>query len=408
MKISAVLLLAALSWPAFAGDEAAGTQAANARNSIRAVQHLLEERPRDPTLWFYLARFQAEAGDTRACVASLEKVYALGDGFLPVRELGFERAWSDPAFQAVRAKLEARLPRLDFAPTTFELDDRGLLPEGIAHDEHSGNFFVGSVAEHKILRVDSFNAVSPFAGAPAGLDSVLGLAVDGPRRILYAVSTSALTDEGAKHRRNAVYAFDVETARLLRRVEGHQAVQLNDVTVALGGRVYASDSGSGAVYEIPAEGAARAVLEAGTVRGSNGIAASPDGKRLYVAHSTGIVVVDLVDGKVTRVAVPPRQTVAALDGLYQWQGKLIGVQNVTNPGRVILMTLDHDGTAITRVQTLLSHHHTALDEPTTGAVSGNDFYLLASTGGISRYDRQGRVEHPEALRNPLVVRIPLP
>ena len=78
--------------------------------------------------------------------------------------------------------------------------------------------------------------------------------------------------------------------------------------------------------------------------------------------------------------MPPRQTVAAIDGLYQWQGKLIGVQNAPTPGRVILMTLSSDGAAITRIQTLLSHHHTALDEPTTGAVADDAFYLLAATG----------------------------
>ncbi len=402
MKRFLALVLAALCSLAFAEPDAGGPRA-----SIRAVEHLLESRPADPTLWFYLARSEAQAGDARACVAALEKVDALGEGFLPGRELGFEKVWNDPAFQAVRARLEARLPRLDFAPTAFELGDRELLPEGIAHDEHSHSFFVGSIPERKIVRVDSFNAVTEFASSAAGLDSVLGLAMDGPRRVLYAVSTTALTDAGSKVPRNSIFAFNVDTGRLLRRVDVPAAVQLNDVAVAIGGRVFTSDSGSGAVFEIPADGDPRVVLAPGTVRGSNGLAASADGKRLYVAHSTGIVVVDLADGKVASVAVPPRQTVAAIDGLYQWQGKLIGVQNSTNPGRVILMTLSSDGSAITRIQTLLSHHHSALDEPTTGAVSNDDFFLLAATG-VTHYDRRGRLENPDTLRNPTVLRIPLP
>lgn len=402
MKKFLALVLAALCSLAFAEPDAGGPRA-----SIRAVEHLLESRPADPTLWFYLARSEAQAGDARACVAALEKVDALGEGFLPGRELGFEKVWNDPAFQAVRARLEARLPRLDFAPTAFELGDRELLPEGIAHDEHSHSFFVGSIPERKIVRVDSFNAVTEFASSAAGLDSVLGLAMDGPRRVLYAVSTTALTDAGSKVPRNSIFAFNVDTGRLLRRVDVPAAVQLNDVAVAIGGRVFTSDSGSGAVFEIPADGDPRVVLAPGTVRGSNGLAASADGKRLYVAHSTGIVVVDLADGKVASVAVPPRQTVAAIDGLYQWQGKLIGVQNSTNPGRVILMTLSSDGSAITRIQTLLSHHHSALDEPTTGAVSNDDFFLLAATG-VTHYDRRGRLENPDTLRNPTVLRIPLP
>ena len=239
------------------------------------------------------------------------------------------------------------------------------------------------------------------------LDHVLGLAIDVPRRILYAVSTSALTDEGMKRRRNAVVAFDVDTGRLLRRVDVAAAKQLNDVTVSLGGRVFTSDSEGGAVFEIMASGPPRVLVPEGQIRGSNGIAASPDAKRLYIAHSTGIAVVDLVGATLKRVAVPPRETVAAIDGLYEWQGGLVGVQNVTTPGRVIFMDLSPDGNTITRVRTLVSHHHPALDEPTTGAPSELGFYLLAATG-VGHLNRQGKLERRETLRRPTVLKVPLP
>ncbi len=378
-----------------------------ARRSIDAVQKLLRDRPEDPTLWYFLARAQGAAGDVRACVASLDRVAELGEGFLPTHDL-FAKAWDDPGFQAVRARLEKKLPRLDFAPVAFELEDRGLLPEGIAHDAKSGNFFVGSTAEHRILRVRPDRSVAEFAGAAASLDSVLGLALDGPRRVLYAVSTSAITEPAAKKPRNAIVSFDADSGRLLRRVEVEGAVQLNDVAVAPGGAaVYASDSGGGAVFEITEDGHARAIVAQGALRGSNGLAVSPDGKRLYVAHSTGLAVVNLASGDVKRVAVPARETVAAIDGLYAWQDGLVGVQNVTTPGRVIEMTLTHDGLTITRVQTLLSHHHPSLDEPTTGAIGSDGFYLLAATG-VSRLQPDGRIDHPETVPKPTVLRIPLP
>jgi len=383
-------LCAALLALAGAGPVAAAPTDAQ-RQSIAAVQALLQHRPDDPTLWFFLARFEAQAGDVHASVAALEKVDALGEGFLPARELGFEADWGDPAFQAVRARMEARLPRLDFAPIAFEIDDAHFEPEGIAWDSHGHNFFLGSIAEHRILRVDAHGAQGEFAGAAANLDAVLGLAVDAPRRTLYAVSTSAVTPEGRVHRHNAIVAFDVDSARLLRRIEVPEALQLNDVAVARGGRVFATDSESGAVFEIPKQGAPRILVPAGSLRGSNGLAASADAKRLYVAQSSGIAVVDLATGAVSRMTMPAREAAGAIDGLYQWEGSLIGVQNLTNPGRVILMTLDHDGTAVTRVQTLLSHHHNMLAEPTTGAVTDHGFFLLAATRG-----------------KPIVLRIPLP
>lgn len=395
-------LVLALALPALA-DPAADS----ARRGIAAVEGLLKQRPEDPTLWFYLSRFQSEAGDTKASVAALEKVAALGEGFLPVREFGFAKVWDDPAFQAVVAKLAARLPRLDYAPTAFELEDRTLLPEGIAHDPGTGDFFVGSVSQRRILRVSPAGAVRELAGAGDGLDSVLGLAVDAPRRLLYAVSTNALTAAGEKAPRNAILRFDLETGRKLGSVAVPGAKQLNDVAIAPGGRVFATDSASGAVYEIPATGEAREAVAPGRMRGTNGIAASPDGRTLYLANSTGIAALDLASGELWRVAPPARETLAAIDGLYQWQGQLIGVQNVTTPGRVILVTLAPDRKSATRVQTLLSHHHTALDEPTTGVVTPQGFFLLAATA-VSRFDREGRIERPDSLPRPTVLRIPLP
>ena len=375
-----------------------------AKRGVAAVEAALKERPDDPTLHFFLARSQAQARNADASVAALAKAAQLGDGFLPVREFGFENVWSDARFQKLRGEMEARLPRLDYAPVAFELDDSRLVPEGIAYDQPSHAFFVGSIAEHKIVRVADNLHVSDFA---LGLDSILGLAVDSPRRVLYAVSTSALTEAGRKRPRNTIVAYDIDSLRLLRRVDVPEATQLNDVAVAPGGRVFTTDSASGAVFEILKDNSRRTLVKPDELRGSNGLAASADATKLYVAHATGIAVVDLAKGGVARMANRTRETVAAIDGLYQWQGQLIGVQNFTTPGRVVLISLSPDGTAIERVQTLLSHHHNRLDEPTTGAVTERGFFLLAATG-VGHYGDRGEFERVETLPNPTVLRVPLP
>ncbi|HET9576606.1 MAG TPA: hypothetical protein VFP44_02205 [Usitatibacter sp.] len=357
---------------------------------------------------FFAARANAQAGDVAASVDELEKVAQIADGFLPARD-GFERVWSDTRFQSVRARMEAKLPRLDYAPTAFELEDRLFIPEGIAYDAPSHTFFIGSIAQKRIVRVGEREPSRIFAGPEARLDAVLGLAVDSPRRILYAVSTSTLTRAGEAQRRNAVFAFDIDTRQLLRRYDVPEARQLNDVAVAPGGRVFATDSASGAVFELPVKvpAAARTLVPPERLRGSNGLAASPDGKRLHVAHATGLAVVDLDTGELRPVANATRENIAAIDGLYQWQGQLVGIENVTNPGRVIVISLSPDGGTVTQVKTLLSHHHNALYEPTTGAVTPNGFYLLAATG-VSHYDREGAIQHPDDVPLPTVLRIPLP
>lgn len=401
MRLIVILVALVLA----SGAHAQRADADAARGAVASLEKLLQERPADAALWFYLARFRGEAGDRRGGVEALQKVLDLGEGFLPPRD-HFASLWEDESFQAVRGRLEAKLPRLDFAPTAFSIQDRTLLPEGIAHDAPSRTFFIGSVSG-RIVRVTASGTLAEFVRA--GSDPLLGLAVDAPRRLLYAVSTSALTSEGRKQRRNAVFSFDIDTRRLVARYDVPAAQQLNDVAVAPGGRVFATDTAAGALYEIAVKGPgpSRQVVPAGRLGGANGLAASADGKRIYVAHSTGLAVVDMASGEMKRVTNETRENVAAIDGLYQWQGQLIGVQNLTNPGRVIAISLGRDGERITRVQTLLSHHHNALDLPTTGAVAADGFYLLAATG-IDRLGAEGRIEDPDSVPNPAVVRIPLP
>jgi hypothetical protein len=407
MRLLAAVLVALLVLPAL--PALAQQDLEGARRTITAIEALLEQRPNDATLYFFLARFRAVLGEREAAVAALDKVAELGEGFLPPRADGFENIWEDPAFKAVYARLEAKLPRLDFAPVAFELVDKTMLPEGIAYDAPSRAFFLGSIPQGRIFRIGDDHTPSEFAGVGAGLDYVLGLAVDSPRRILYAVSTSALTTAGEARRKNAVVAFDIDSRKLLHRYDVPAAQQLNDVTIARGGRVFTSDSASGAIYEIAVKGPAgpRELVPPNVLRGSNGIAASPDGSRLYVAHSTGLAVVDVSTGEVKRMANETRESIAAIDGLYEYHGELIGVQNVTTPGRVILVSLSRNGESVTRVRTLLSHHHSSLEEPTTGAIAGGYFYLLAATG-VTHFNREGRLERLESLPSPTVLKVLLP
>src|SRR5436853_7678307 len=147
MRFLAACLLAVLPFLAVAQQP---RDVEGAKRTIAAVNELLKQRPTDATLHFWLARAYSELGDVKACVAALEKTIELGDGFLPTRDL-FAAVWDDPGFKAVYGRMEAKLPRLDFAPTAFELEDKTLLPEGIAYDAPSHSFFVGSIAQGRVL-----------------------------------------------------------------------------------------------------------------------------------------------------------------------------------------------------------------------------------------------------------------
>ena len=367
------------------------------------IRERLKTRPNDPTLHYYLAMAEFAEGDRSAGLEALEKLASIGNGFLPVRDMGFAPVWDDTAFQRIRARLEQKLPRVTAAREAFTLDKR-LIPEGIAYDPASRSYFVGSIATRKIVRVDAKGAVSDFS-KPGELKQVLGLAIDPRTRRLHAVSTSlAGTPDSTS---NHVVTYDLASGARVRSVALPAAAQLNDVACGPGGELYVTDTRAGGVFRIGAAGGVDTLVAPPAIPGVNGIALAADGRALYLAHSTGIARYELATRDLLpRIEIPPGETVGAIDGLYLDGNALVGIQNVTNPGRVIRIPLRADGKGAERVETLLSHHHPAIDEPTTGAIVGRSFALLATTQ-VARFTPAGTITSPETLKRPVVLLVPL-
>lgn len=384
---------------AFAADE----QPADPR---AALERLVAQEPNDAVLTYFLASYRAQAGDRDGALAALEQTLRNGDGFLPTLDM-FAKLADDRRFAELRARFSKRLPRKTDGRVAFTLPDRRLLPEGIAYDPVTHRFFVGSIARRAIYRIERDGSLTRFSQKQAKLDSVLGLAVDASRRKLYAVSTSALTQQGKIERRNAVMAFDLPSGHWRRTFDIAAAQQLNDVAVAPDGSLLVTDSAGGGVFRIdPSAGTVQPLVPLGQARGANGIAVHPRGRIAYVAASRRPLSIDLATGAVTPLALPARENAAAIDGLYWHEGTLIGIQNVTTPARVVRLLLSGDGRAVTAIETLQSHHQRAFDEPTTAAIAADGLYVLARTQ-VTRYGDKGEIEHPESLKPPLVLRIPL-
>lgn len=374
------------------------------------IEAALQRRPEDPNLHFFHARAWAECGETDAASAALEQVERHGSGFLPVRDVGFARVWDDPTFRARREAMERALPRVgDSAVEAYRLRRRDLIPEGIAWDATTRRLLIGGLATGEVIAVDADGTQRRFAGPFEGLGQVLGIAVDGGRRRVYAVATNALVPREGVEPTNAVVELDADSGAVRRRLDAAGAGQLNDVAIAADGTVFASDSATGAIWRAaPGDAALQRWPADAALPGANGLAVSARGDALYVAHATGIARIVLASGAVDppRLVNDTRETVAVIDGLYSRGDTLIGVQNFNNPGRVVEIALDAAGTRVSAVRTLLSHHHQALDEPTTGAVDGDRFLLLAATG-IRRLQPDGTIEDAATVPEPVVLTLPL-
>ena len=160
------------------------------QRTSQILRERLKTRPNDPTLYYYLAMFEIAEGNKPAGLEALRHLEKIGNGFLPIRGMAFDSVWADTSFQRTRRALLAKLPRVIEARELFRLD-AGVVPEGITYDPVARSYFVGSIAQERILRIDSAGAVTTWT-KPGELRQVLGLAVDAKRRRLYAVSTSAI------------------------------------------------------------------------------------------------------------------------------------------------------------------------------------------------------------------------
>jgi outer membrane protein assembly factor BamB len=400
-----VSLLAASSSPLRA-DEKEDARAA-AHRTLERFQALEKERPNDGLLVFYEAIVRLRLGEREKVFQLLRSLKGRHLGLVPVCDAGFDGIWDDKEFQKIRQELAAEETRTPTAPVAFRLNDPKLIPEGVAYDSKRDRFFLGSIAQHKIVVTSvKGEGTRDFSRADDKLDAVLGLTIDVTGGYLYAVTTNGFENSVEKTRRNAVVRYDLKDGRLLDRFDAPEALQLNDLTVTPDGTIYSTDSFGGSLFrKKPGEKSLTRFGAAGGLRGANGIALAGDGK-LYVATSTGIALINLETGAPTRVPQPDTVVTGGCDGLYWHDGDLFGNQNVTNPGRVIRMKLIDSGTRIAGLKVLQSSHHPDFSEPTTGAIAHEALNVIANSY-VGHYQPDGTIQDAANLKGTAVVAVPL-
>jgi sugar lactone lactonase YvrE len=396
-------------------DGLAAYKAKDYARYLAKMEEVAALRPTHPIFLNRLAGAYALTGRVADAAAALQRLAALTLSHDIQKDPDFAAVKDDPrlapAAAALRAIAERRIGDADIA---FAIPDRMLIPEGIAFDESSRSFFVSSQYKRKIVRIDARGAVSDFiTQGQDGIWMVFGIAVDAPRRRLWAVSTAEREMSGftpADEGRAGLFAFDLSTGKLLNKIVIESAKPANyfdDLTVARDGRVFVSYAGDASILTLAPDAERLSTLVGpGTIQGPNGLALSSDNTRLYVSDYAGAIFsIDPRSGSATRLGLPSDATIYGIDGLAWADGSLIGVENGVEPARVVRLTLSADATRIERV-TILEMNHPAMGEPTLGVVAGQEFYFVAdSQGGVLRRAKGPLADEP--LTEPTVLRLRL-
>jgi hypothetical protein len=88
--------------------------------------------------------------------------------------------------------------------------------------------------------------------------------------------------------------------------------------------------------------------------------------------------VDTASGAVSELEAPRGISIAAADGLYHWQGRLIAIQNGFGANRIVELHLDSAGKAVVSGR-LLEYRSDTLELPTTGAIYQGKFYYIVNS-----------------------------
>ena len=390
------------------GDPFAAAQAAWDRRDYPVfLQHMegaVQSIGRQPSLLLYMARGHALAGDTAAALTVLRELAAMQLPYRLQKDTAFASLQRSPAFGQVAAQMARHAQPALRSQAGFVIRDRGFIPEGIAYDPATKSFFVGSLAQRKIVRVDAKGLTKDFTKpGQDGLWSVLGMRVDGPRRLLWACSADFRTG------RSGLFAYDLKTGKLARKyvlADTTTKHLLNDLALLENGELYVTDSEGGTVYTLdPARDQLVVYNPQLRLIYPNGITHLPESRLLYVAHYGGISVIDLTTKETKPLAAPATIPLFGIDGLYFHDNTLIGVQNGIEADRIVRFTLGDGGRSVTAIR-VLENNHPGFNIPTTGVLAGKSFYYI-SNSHLRNLQPDGSLKDPEKLKDVVVLQIRL-
>lgn len=400
----AVALLAGCAAPRIDQDPFASYAAAvEARDSgdagrfLALLQPLLASARNHPAVALQHARALAMNGEAAAAIGELHRADAMGWAHELQEDRWLAPLAGHPDFPDLARTLAAR-----FAPTgdvreSIELTTPQLAPEGMAIDPASGDIYVTSMFRPRIVQRRAAGAERVHDSAQfEGLEGMLGVNVDPARdRLLACTSLS----DGSQ----ALLEYDLSRERTigLHRIGEGGPSLCNDIAVLADGRMLVTDSEGGRIWSID-DGAARALNPGGALIYPNGIAS--DGHRVWVADALSVHCLDPVSGVLRRMDQPPEVSLIGIDGLYHHDGALIAVQNGFVPVRVVRVTLEQERCAASGIE-LLASGSELLPSPTTGAVDGDSFLVLAN----SSFDQvaDGRLIEGAVLPAPHILRLPI-
>jgi hypothetical protein len=356
-----------------------------------------------------LARAEIQLGNTGAALEELRAYARMGQAsHLIETSPQFATLRALPGFPPLHARMLKNGMPIVHSSMAFRLSNPQLLPEDIDYDVLHKHFVLSSVLQHKLVSVDAAGNVVDFAAAPDDWP-VMAVKIDQKRQLLWATEVAVEgfdSVEKSAQGRSALLCFDLQSAKLLRRIEGPRPSALGDITLTLEGDVIASDGDHGGVYRLKVGADQWERLDGGDFISPQTAAMAPDGAHIYIPDYTrGIGILDLKTKKVQWMGMNGKFALNGIDGLYRVADTLIAVQNGTDPERVVQFSMHSSGSRII-AEAVIERSTATLGDPTHAVMVEGALYYIANSGW-DVLDASGKVEPGKSMTAAFIMRAAL-
>lgn len=380
-----------------------------------------------PRYLLIVASIEARMGHKAEAQKWVQKYVATGLSYDFMKDDDLKEILSDEEGQKMLTQMKQQNKPIEKTEFVCSLPQADTMPEDIAYIKDSkagGSFFVSSIQRHTLYRVTLPKAGSKECAmqeVPLPDDAkrwpTLAVSADPKRKVFWMTADAMPGFSGFPKEdsgKAALFEIDVNSGSVLHRYtpETSGPSVLGDMQVTSDGTVYVTDSIGGGVYRLRGNpDTARLEKIADGLFSPQTPALARDGKRLFVADYTmGIAVIDLTAGptaKVNYLPHPENVAVVALDGLYLSGDSLIGIQNGTDPVRILRLNLNHAQTEITSAE-VIEQNTERMGDPTHAVPVGGWFYVSANVGWSKVDDDTGKLRDGEKFTPPVLLRFPAP
>jgi hypothetical protein len=263
------------------------------------------------------------------------------------------------------------------AEDVLRLPSTTLNPTGLAYDRVSGRFVLADRRERKLVILDerSRHLVDLVGAESAGFYEITALEIDLHRGDLWVVSANEQKAESGPattlHKLQLVSGRPRATLAL---ADEFGPARFEDVAVSARGTVFTLDGVGKRIFRLAPDEHGFVLAAALSLEGPTSLAPVDD-RIIYVAHATGVTMIDVSTGTTARLRGPKGAQLAGLERIRWNRDSLIGIQRLQDGARRIVRIRLNGPSGRVRAVDVVARD-VSMTDPMAATLSEDVFYFV--------------------------------